>query len=32
VDDSRYVFVVDRSRCDVSGDQPEIRLINRIPG
>ncbi len=31
VDDSRYVFVVDRSRCDISGDQPQIRLVNRIP-
>jgi hypothetical protein len=31
VDDSRYVFVVDRSRCQLPGDEPEIRLFSKIP-
>ena len=31
VDDSRYVFVVDRSRCELPGDEPEIRLFSKIP-
>ena len=31
VDDSRYVFVVDRSQCDQPGDQPEIRLMSKLP-
>ncbi len=31
VDDSRYVFVVDRSRCNLPGDEPEIRLFSKVP-
>ena len=31
VDDSRYVFVVDRSGCDAPGEEPEIRLFAKIP-
>ncbi|MEE2972982.1 MAG: hypothetical protein VX672_07640 [Planctomycetota bacterium] len=31
VDESRYVFVVDRSRCDRPGDEPEIRLLSKLP-
>jgi hypothetical protein len=31
VDDSRYVFVVDRSRCDSPNDEPEIRLLSKVP-
>ncbi len=31
VDDSRYVFVVDRSRCELPGDEPEIRLFSKVP-
>ena len=31
VDEARYVFVVDRSKCDKPSDKPEIRLISRIP-
>ena len=31
VDDSRYVFVVDRSRCDSPGDEPEIRFLSKAP-
>jgi hypothetical protein len=31
VDDSRYVFVVDRSKCDLPGETPEIRLFSKVP-
>lgn len=31
VDDSRYVFVVDRSRCDSPNDEPEIRVLSKVP-
>ena len=31
VDEARYVFVVDRSKCDKPSDEPEIRLMSRIP-
>ena len=31
VDDSRYVFLVDRSGCDVPGQEPDIRLFAKIP-
>ena len=31
VDDSRYVFVVDRSKCDLPGQEPDIRLFAKIP-
>ena len=30
-DDSRYVFVVDRSKCDLPGETPEIRLLSKVP-
>ena len=31
VDDSRYVFVVDRTKCDLPGETPEIRLLSKVP-
>jgi hypothetical protein len=31
VDDSRYVFVVDRSKCNSPSDEPEIRLMSKVP-
>ena len=31
VDESRYVFVVDRSRCQLPGDEPEVRLFSKVP-
>ena len=31
VDDSRYLMVVDRSRCDRPGDEPEIKLFSKLP-
>jgi hypothetical protein len=31
VDDSRYVMVVDRSKCELPTDEPEIRLHTQVP-
>jgi hypothetical protein len=31
VDDSRYVMVVDRSKCELPTDEPEIRLRAQVP-
>jgi hypothetical protein len=31
VDNSRYVFVVDRSACNRPSDEPEIRLMSKVP-
>jgi hypothetical protein len=31
VDDSRYIFSVDRSRCEKPSDEPEIRFMTQVP-
>ena len=31
VDDSRYIMVVDRSKCESPTDEPEIRFLNQVP-
>ncbi|MCH2161229.1 MAG: hypothetical protein MK085_05075, partial [Phycisphaerales bacterium] len=31
VDDSRYIMVVDRSKCESPSDEPEIRFLNQVP-
>ena len=31
VDDSRYIFSVDRSGCEKPSDEPEIRFMTQVP-